>query len=621
MRLLLLWLTMSGSLWVDVPFVKQEKNGCGSASVWMILQYWKAPSVPAVEEIHREIYSPEAEGVYARDIELYLKSREFQVFTFNGVWDDLARHLSQGRPLIVCLELNSHGVPLHYVVVAGLDDERGLVLVNDPAQRKLLAMDRKQFELAWKGTDNWTLLAIPEKQESPEEVHRTTGQSGDPLLLQSASRAFREQRLDDAKRDLRSDLNRNPSDSYASDFLATVYYLQGNTEAALKYWNRAGKPTLRNIRIDPKLRTNPVLLDRAFAFAPGDIVSLENYRTTQRRLEGAEIFPRHEVELSPADGDDFDAILHAGEDNGPGYISWLRGVPYQTVFPQWSNMHGRTMNLTSLFRWDREKRRGQVALSAPLRQDIGIRYLIGFDGREENWIHKGETFTLRKSELTAEIHSVESGRWAWASGASFSRRSFTNTWASGTVAKYHGTLDYRVLDIPEKRLRLDSTADMQAGRFAGSTPGRFEKVDASLKMQWLPRSRGDDYQTRASLRAGSIFGDAPFDERFAVGMDRDTDLWLHAHNATIDGRKGAALIGNTYVLLNTGFEKFLGETAFFQFYIGPLLDIAHVASNPGWPIDAGIQFRVSVLKSFSISFSLAEDLHTGHPALFAFSQW
>jgi len=27
-------------VWLDVPFVKQEKEGCGSASVAMIMQYW-----------------------------------------------------------------------------------------------------------------------------------------------------------------------------------------------------------------------------------------------------------------------------------------------------------------------------------------------------------------------------------------------------------------------------------------------------------------------------------------------------------------------------------------------------------------------------------------------------
>jgi len=32
---------VSAGLWLDVPFVKQEKNGCGSASIAMVMQYWQ----------------------------------------------------------------------------------------------------------------------------------------------------------------------------------------------------------------------------------------------------------------------------------------------------------------------------------------------------------------------------------------------------------------------------------------------------------------------------------------------------------------------------------------------------------------------------------------------------
>ena len=28
-------------VWLDVPFVKQEKNGCGAASVAMVMQFWQ----------------------------------------------------------------------------------------------------------------------------------------------------------------------------------------------------------------------------------------------------------------------------------------------------------------------------------------------------------------------------------------------------------------------------------------------------------------------------------------------------------------------------------------------------------------------------------------------------
>jgi hypothetical protein len=43
-----------------------------------------------------------------------------------------------------------------------LDPGQGLVLVNDPAQRKLLKQDRSSFERDWSAAGNWTLLALPQ---------------------------------------------------------------------------------------------------------------------------------------------------------------------------------------------------------------------------------------------------------------------------------------------------------------------------------------------------------------------------------------------------------------------------------------------------------------------------
>jgi hypothetical protein len=30
-----------GGMWLDIPFVKQEKNGCGAASIAMVMQSWQ----------------------------------------------------------------------------------------------------------------------------------------------------------------------------------------------------------------------------------------------------------------------------------------------------------------------------------------------------------------------------------------------------------------------------------------------------------------------------------------------------------------------------------------------------------------------------------------------------
>ena len=155
-------------VWLDVPFVSQEKDGCGAASVAMVMQYWfkrqdRADSEKVdAAEIHRALYASGARGVYASAMERYFKQRGFNTFAFRGRWEDLLNHLRKGRPLIVALKPSEAGAPLHYVVVAGLDPQAGLVLLNDPARRKLLKQDRADFEKQWSGVNKWTLLALPQ---------------------------------------------------------------------------------------------------------------------------------------------------------------------------------------------------------------------------------------------------------------------------------------------------------------------------------------------------------------------------------------------------------------------------------------------------------------------------
>jgi ABC-type bacteriocin/lantibiotic exporter with double-glycine peptidase domain len=153
-------------VWLDVPFVKQEKGGCGAASLAMVMQYWhqqlRLPEDSNVDAVHiqQALFSPSAHGIYAADMERYLRENGFAEFAFTGAWDDLTHHLEKGRPLLVALKPGA-SLPLHYVVVVGVDPQGGFVLVNDAAQRKLLKEGRTQFERDWKAAGNWTLLALP----------------------------------------------------------------------------------------------------------------------------------------------------------------------------------------------------------------------------------------------------------------------------------------------------------------------------------------------------------------------------------------------------------------------------------------------------------------------------
>lgn len=156
-------------IWLDVPYIHQEKDGCGSASLAMVLQYWEGKHVVITKgrsdpaQIQAELYSKASHGIYAHDVERYLRASGFDEFSFRGEWKDLRLQITKGRPLIAGLK--SRNGPAHYVVIVGSAPDEEAVLVNDPERGKLLRIERDEFEKSWRGTENWVLLAVPHSSE------------------------------------------------------------------------------------------------------------------------------------------------------------------------------------------------------------------------------------------------------------------------------------------------------------------------------------------------------------------------------------------------------------------------------------------------------------------------
>ncbi|MGE5324687.1 MAG: hypothetical protein ACM3SW_17610, partial [Actinomycetota bacterium] len=71
--------SQSTGIWLDVPFVQQEKNGCGAAVIAMVIDYWRnqqgnrQPVPVDASEIQRALYSPKAHGIYSADLQRYFE--------------------------------------------------------------------------------------------------------------------------------------------------------------------------------------------------------------------------------------------------------------------------------------------------------------------------------------------------------------------------------------------------------------------------------------------------------------------------------------------------------------------------------------------------------------------
>jgi ABC-type bacteriocin/lantibiotic exporter with double-glycine peptidase domain len=159
--------TDSPAIWIDVPYVEQTKEGCGSAVISMVMQYWAKQTGQALSpdmdaaKIQQLLYSREQKGIQASAMEDYFRKQNYQTHAFRGDWHDLETDLAKGRPLIVSLKASGHRGPLHYAVVVGIDRARGYVFLNDPAMGKMLRISREGFKSEWNLANNWTLLAVP----------------------------------------------------------------------------------------------------------------------------------------------------------------------------------------------------------------------------------------------------------------------------------------------------------------------------------------------------------------------------------------------------------------------------------------------------------------------------
>jgi len=90
----------------------------------------------------------------------FLEESGFRALTFEGRYEDLREHLAKGRPLVVCLKPRGQS-RLHFALAVGLAPAEDVVLLNDPARKKLSKMDRAEFLASWRGAAGWTLLAVP----------------------------------------------------------------------------------------------------------------------------------------------------------------------------------------------------------------------------------------------------------------------------------------------------------------------------------------------------------------------------------------------------------------------------------------------------------------------------
>ncbi len=157
---------------LDVPFVRQQKQGCGPAVLSMLIGYWSEHGSPTTTRwtpsaLYTRLYDSKIHGVTGESMLAFLREQNYNAFSFRGEWNDLSSNTNLGRPVIVALEPKS-GEPIHFVLVIGTNSDSEVV-IHDPDRAAYVKEPSGRFMQQWNRTDRWTLVAVPRARTEPPE--------------------------------------------------------------------------------------------------------------------------------------------------------------------------------------------------------------------------------------------------------------------------------------------------------------------------------------------------------------------------------------------------------------------------------------------------------------------
>ncbi len=181
---------------------------------------------------------------------------------------------------------------------------------------------RRRWIIRWAW--RWPSLAGLQRRRARLKTASGLRPATQRFSVELAGVAFKQKNYPATIRELRRALRLSPGDTYANDFLGTTYFVEGNLEAALKYWNRVGKPQIAEVRAEPVPRLSPALLDHAFAFSPAATLTLPQLADSEARLRGLGVFPQFQFDLNARDDGSFDIVFRGRSATARARAGWKR---------------------------------------------------------------------------------------------------------------------------------------------------------------------------------------------------------------------------------------------------------------------------------------------------------
>lgn len=467
--------------------------------------------------------------------------------------------------------------------------------------------------------------------------------------LELAGLAYRTGELGRARRFLRQALSLDESNPYANDFMATLFYLEGRTAAAVRFWNRNGEPVLQSVDMQPDPSLDPILLNRVIKAVPGEVLTLHDLNDSTALLDSLGLYSRIRPELAPIDDDTFSLDFHLRRRSGIGdgrvgtAVAVLGDLPFQTLRAPLYNLDGAALNVRGAWRWDPHKRRLELEVARPIVERPEWRWRISTDLRREDWLLnprflEGSTlpadFNLERDSLAVELTRLAGSRWSWTWQTGLTRRHYKasgvegvldDRFIDGTSLEVGAASKVSLIDRPDRAVRLQLNGSAGLERILNSSHGTTGALRGGFEFEWSLDDSSEDWTLLCQGTAGGLAGPAPLDRLFSLGLDQDQPGGMRAHIGTSEGIKGNAPLGTRFFLLRSQIEKRLYRLPLLDLKLAPFLDVGRVddpsskLGSRGWLTDAGIELKLASVAGLSFNLSFGRDLSAGRSAVYAYS--
>lgn len=613
---------LAASVVLPVPFVQQQKDTCGAASLGMVMAYWDHP-VPH-DQIADALVEKELRGIPGSRLASFARDRGLRAVAYEGDLDQLRDFVvEKGRPLIVAWRMGEDR--FHNVVVTGFDDEEADVFVNDPAKGEHRRVSQEKFEERWAGAGHWTLLVLPEAEPYAEPTPLVAteaapappdydalvqegvslGRAGksaeaaeafDRAIALDATRPeakvergglrFLEKRYAEAARDLEGALSIR-EDGYTRNMLASSYHLLGRTDDALREWNELGQPALGEVTITGLRHIHGGVARRELTVHEGEMLDLGELRGSRRRLEETGVFSK--VVLRPVLREEGKADLEVAlkERHGMGGILEFLGrgaanAATEKVRLKYYGLFGSAINVGAYYRWEKQRPKKSVLLE--WARFLGVPFYFRFQAdRETQPFDVGGLTTMKAEGFEVGARKVVGSRSVIQLGFRTRDRNFSDVRPdapSGVVRGLSLGLEHRFWESHRRRL------DWSLSGFKAGGPLRsdvdYPRAVTFLRYEDILSPVEDVPMEKSVIVARALGGwsgdDAPLDDLFALGVgSSDTDYPLRTFKLRRDGVMGAGPMGRSLGLFNVEWRQRLVNFRRVQGGFVLFYDAAHIA--------------------------------------------